>query len=585
MKRMKKVLSILLLCVFVFTLTSCGKTKDNSSKAGKFKPGKYTAEAKGNNGPIKVEVEVDENKIKEIKILEHKETAGLSDPAIKDIPKSIVDKQSLAVDTISGATVSSKGIIEAVTLALEKAGANIEELKKVNKDGAEGKKELVKKEADVIVIGAGGAGMAAAVSAAEEGAKVIVIEKMPMIGGNTIRSGGAYNAADPERQKAQGIEDSIDKHYTQTYEGGDKIAEPKLVRVLVENSLSGKKWLESYGMKFKDQIGSVVGSLWPRTHQAEDPAGTGYINTLKKAADKLGVEVLVNTKANELIMENGKVVGVKAEDKDKNPMEFRCKKGVVMAAGGFAANVEMRMKYNPALTADKPTTNHPGATGDGIVMGEKIGAELVGMEYIQSLPMAIELTGPTINVENSIFINKEGKRFINEDNRRDKLCEAITKQKDGQYYMINDSKIIKEKNELGDKIDDLIQKGVIKKADSLDELAKIINVPADTLKKTVDEFNKSVANKKDSFGRALWQNKIDKAPYYATLRYPAVHHTMGGLKINENTQVINKEGKIIPGFYAAGEVTGGIHGGNRLGGNALPDTIVFGKIAGKNVVK
>lgn len=582
MKRMKKVLSIIVICIFVFSLAACGNT---SSKNGKFKPGKYTAEAKGNNGPIKVEVEVDENKIKEIKILEHKETPGISDPAIKDIPKAILDKQNLAVDAISGATVSSKGIIEAVTLALQKAGANVDELKKGSKNEASGKKELVKKEADVIVIGAGGAGMAAAVSAAEEGAKVIVLEKMPMIGGNTIRSGGAYNAADPEKQKSQGIEDSIDKHYTQTYEGGDKAGDPKLVKVLVQNSLSGKKWLESYGMKFKDQIGSVVGSLWPRTHQAEDAAGTGYINTLKKVADKLGVEILVNTKANELIMKNGKVVGVKAEDKDKNPLEFRCKKGVVMAAGGFAANVEMRMKYNKALTADKPTTNHPGATGDGIVMGEKIGAELVGMEYIQSLPMAIELTGPTINVENSIFINKEGKRFINEDNRRDKLCEAITKQTDGKYFMINDSKIIKEKNELGDNIEELIQKGIIKKADSLDELAKIINVPADTLKGTVDEFNKAVDNKKDNFGRVMWKNKIDKAPYYATLRYPAVHHTMGGLKINENTQVINKEGKVIPGFYAAGEVTGGIHGKNRLGGNALPDTIVFGRIAGKNIIK
>ncbi|NRZ96573.1 FAD-dependent oxidoreductase [Clostridium tetanomorphum] len=205
MKIMKKTLSIFIMFMFIFTLGACGKSKDTASKGNKFKPGKYIAEAKGHNGIIKVEVEVDENKIKNIKILEHKETEGISDLALKDIPKSIIEKQTLAVDIITGATVSSKGVIESITLALKKAGGNIEELKKLGEGERGNKKELIKKEADIIVVGAGGAGMAAAVSAGEEGAKVIVIEKMPMIGGNTIRSGGAYNAADTERQKAQGI--------------------------------------------------------------------------------------------------------------------------------------------------------------------------------------------------------------------------------------------------------------------------------------------------------------------------------------------------------------------------------------------
>lgn len=575
--KFKKTLVFFMLLIFSFSILGCSKGTSGSEK--KFKAGKYTAEAKGHNAPLKVEVEVDDSSIKEIKILEHKETPGISDAALKDIPKGIVEAQTLAVDTISGATITSNAVIVAITEALKQAGGNIDELKKKSKD-EDVKKEQVTKETDVIVVGAGGAGMSAAVAAAEKGAKVIVLEKMPMIGGNTIRSGGAYNAVDVERQKAQGIEDSIDKHYTQTYEGGDKKGESKLVKILVENSLEGKKWLESYDMKFNDKIGSVVGSLWPRTHQASDPAGIGYMNALKKAADKHKVEILLNTKATELIMNNGKVVGVKAEG-EKNLYEIKSKKAVVMASGGFAANVEMRTKYVPNLTKDMKTTNHPGATGDGIVMGEKVGADLVGMEYIQLLPMAIELTGPTINVENSIFINKEGNRFINEDNRRDKLCEAILKQKDGQYYMINDSQIVKETNELGDKISELIEKGVVKKADNLDELAKAIGVPVENLKKSVEEFNKAVDKKSDAFGRGVWKNKIEKGPFYATLRYPAVHHTMGGLKINEKTQVLDKSGKVIPGFYAAGEITGGIHGGNRLGGNALPDTIVFGKIAGE----
>ena len=576
--RFKKTLAFFMLLIFSFSILGCSKGTLGTDK--KFKAGKYTGEAKGHNDQIKLEVEVDNSSIKDIKILEHKETSGIGDVALKDIPEDIIKGQTLAVDTISGATVTSNSVIEAITNALKKAGGDIEMLKKkVQSDDIE--KEQVTKQADVVVVGAGGAGISAAVSAAEMGAKVIILEKMPMIGGNTIRSGGAYNAVDGEKQKSQKIEDSIYKHYIDTYEGGDKKGEPKLIKLLVENSLSGKKWLESYGMEFNDKIGSVVGSLWPRTHQASDPAGTGYINALKQAVDKYKIEILLNTKATELIMDNGKVVGVKGEG-EKNLYEVKSKKAVVMATGGFSANVDMRTKYNSSLTEDMKTTNHPGATGDGIIMGEKIGANLVGMEYIQLLPMAIELIGPTINVENSIFINKKGNRFINEDNRRDKLCEAILKQEDGEYYMINDSRIEKETNELGENISDLIEKGIVKKADNLEELAEVIEVPFENLEGTIKEFNKSVDNKKDIFGRKLWKNKIEKGPFYATLRYPAVHHTMGGLKINEKTQVLDKSGKVISGLYAAGEVTGGIHGKNRLGGNALPDTIVFGRIAGKN---
>lgn len=574
----KKTLAFFMLLIFSFSILGCSKGTLSTDK--KFKAGKYTGEAKGHNDQVKLEVEVDNSSIKDIKILEHKETSGMGDVALKDIPEDIIKGQTLAVDTISGATVTSNAVIEAITNALKKAGGDIEILKKKAQSN-DIKKEQVTKQADVVVIGAGGAGISAAVAAAEIGAKVIILEKMPMIGGNTIRSGGAYNAVDVQKQKSQNIEDYVYKHYIDTYEGGDKKGEPKLIKHLVENSLSGKKWLESYGMKFNENIGSVVGSLWSRTYQASDPAGTGYINALKEAVDKYKIEILLNTKATELIMDNGKVVGVKAEG-EKNLYEVKSKKAIVMATGGFSANVDMRTKYNPNLTEDIKTTNHPGATGDGIVMGEKVGANLVGMEYVQLLPMAIELIGPTINIESAIFVNKKGNRFINEDNRRDKLCEAILKQEDGQYYMINDSQIIKETNELGEKVSDLIEKGIVKKADNLEELAEAIEIPFENLKGTIKEFNKSVDNKKDIFGRKMWKNKIEKGPFYATLRYPAVHYTMGGLKINEKTQVLDKSGKAISGLYAAGEVTGGIHGKNRLGGNALPDTIVFGRIAGKN---
>jgi len=282
----------------------------------------------------------------------------------------------------------------------------------------------------------------------------------------------------PVLQPAQGIEDSVDKHFQQTYEGGDRKGDPALIKILVSQSLDGLKWLESYGMKFNDKIGSVVGSLWPRTHQAI--AGTGYISTLSAVAKKNGVKIYLDTKATELIEKDGRVVGVKALDKDKKPVMYLARRGVVMA----------------------------------------------------------------------------------EDSRRDVLTAAIFAQTNGGYYMVNDSSIVGECNEVGENIQNLVAQGKILKGD------------------TIADFNGVVANGNDPFGRKVFKNPIFKGPFYAVLRAPAVHHTMGGIKIDEKAEAIGKDGKVIPGFYAAGEVTGGIHGTNRLGGNALVDTIVFGRIAG-----
>lgn len=445
-------------------------------------------------------------------------------------------------------------------------------------------------EADVVVIGGGGAGLAAAVSAAEQGAKVVLLEKLPRLGGNTIISGGAYNAADPARQREQGIEDSVEKHFEHTFKGGGEKGDPALVRLLVENALAAKQWLEGYGMKFLEEIGTVIGALWPRTHFSVDPAGTGFIKTLEAASRRLGVDIRLETRALELVQDrDGRITGVKAEGPDKRPMQFNAKRGVVIATGGFGANVEMRQKYDPRLTAAVPTTNHPGATGDGIVMAEKVGADLVGMEYIQVLtlgnPAGDGLAGlVTISVDNVVFVNKEGKRFVNEFARRDVLAEAVFKQTGGMFYMVNDAKIVGEKNHLGENIAALVERGSILKADTLRDLALKMGVPAETLEQTVAEFNRMVSEKSDpAFGRTVFAKKIDTAPFYAVARVPAVHHTMGGVRINDRAQVLREDGTTIPGLYAAGEVTGGMHGNNRLGGNALPDVIVFGRIAGKNV--
>ncbi len=593
MKKMtsKKRLLCMLLCVIMAVIAvGCQKPVETASEA--FKAGVYTASVAGHNADIKVEVEVSTEAILGVKILEHKESPGISDPAIERIPKAIVDSQSLAVDAISGATITSKAIVAAVTEALKQAGADIDALN-VKKEGSKNAGETKEYTTDVVVIGGGGAGLAAAVSAHQNGAEVIVLEKMPRLGGNTILSGGAFNAVDPKRQKAQGIEDSTDKHYTQTFEGGDKLGNPELIRVFVDNAYPAIEWLESLGMKFNDEVFTVLGGLWPRAHKPSTPLGTGFIDTYQAYVDaNKGIDIMLDTEVTELIMENGKVVGIKATGLEGEVI-IKANNGVVIASGGFGANVEMRDQYNkswPALTQIK-TTNHPGATGDGLAMAKNVGANLIGLDNIQLLPMGDPATGSLSGnieqgVENRIFVNKSGNRFVDEGARRDVMTKALMEQEDAYMWVVLDKHSYPtgdKKNNFNETIDELIAQGRAFKGDTLEDLAKQIGVDPANLVKAVEDFNKAVdAGGPDAFGRTLFADKIDTAPYYAGARVPTVHHTMGGIEINTSAQVMDVNGKVIPGLYAAGEVTGGIHGSNRLGGNALADIAVFGRIAGES---
>jgi urocanate reductase len=553
----------------------------------------FVGEGKGVHGNIQVSVTLKDNKIVGIQVLHQDETPGVGDAAIEQLTKNIVMFQSVAVDTIAGATISSTGLLTAVKQALEKSGVAMASF--LNKpDKAVASTKLIEKRADVVIIGGGGAGLAAAVSAHQNGAKVLVLEKMPKVGGNTIISGAAYNAVDPKRQTAAGIEDSIEKQYTQMFEGGDKLAKPELVRTFVEKAYPTLEWLESLGMKFKDEIFTVLGALWPRSHKPIEPLGTGYINTYMNyiKANSNDIEIMLNTTATELIIEGGKVVGVKANNLD-GVIIAKANKGVVVATGGFGANIAMRDKFNkiwPTLTNIK-TTNHPGATGDGMIMAEKIGAKLIDMEQIQLLPMGDPKTGSLSGnieqgVENRIFVNKTGDRFVDEGARRDVMTKALFEQKDASMWVILDKHSYptgSTKNNFNETIDQLVAEGRAFKADTLEDLAKQIGVTPENLVKSVEEFNKAVEQGgKDAFGRTLFKDKIDTAPYYAGARVPTVHHTMGGIEINTSAQVLDVNGKLIPGLYAAGETTGGIHGSNRLGGNALPDAAIFGRIAGES---
>lgn len=598
---MKKTTALVLVLALVFSFAACGKNNATETAPadtqaggeGKFTPGTYTATATGMK-EMTVEVVVSEDEILEINILEHGETPGISDPAIANLPKEIIESQGLGVDAVAGATVTSNAIIEAVTDCLTQAGADIEALKAISAEAEV--LEDVDTTVDVVVVGAGGAGLAAAVSANEAGSSVIVLEKMGKVGGNTILSGGALNAVDEGSETALSNEDSVELHYTQTLKGGDNVGDPELVRTMVENAWSGVEWLKGLGMEFLDEPFTVTGGMWPRAHKPVEPVGTGFFKTYMEYIDSHdNIEVMLNSKAEHLIVEDGRVVGVTGTGTSGNKITIRANKGVVLATGGFGANVDLRQEYNtvwPDLSDKIKTTNHPGATGDGIGLGLEANAQLVDMNLIQLLPLGDPETGSLSgnieqDVEKRIFVNKNGERFVNEGGRRDEMTMALIEQPDNLMYIIVDSHSYPTgdvKNNFNESIDELVAAGRAFKGETLEELAEQIGVPAENLVAAVDDFNSHVEGKEaDAFGRTLYSEKLDQGPFYAGPRVPTVHHTMGGLKINTNAQAIDAEGNVIPGLYAAGEVTGGIHGANRLGGNALTDILVFGRIAGQNI--
>lgn len=610
-KSTKKIMALLSSFVMLAGVTGCSSTQTSNDTASTevevtevqtepadtagqtelaYTAGTYEAEVAGHNGPIKLAVTVDETSIVKVEIVEHTESAGISDPAINIIPQAIVDGQTLAVDMISGCTVTCDAIVTAAEQALTEAGADIETLK-IKTSAAEDvtEKELVEMEADVVVIGGGLAGLSAATTVAEAGSSVILIDKMPNIGGNTTRSGGTLNAVDPARQQLQEIEDSVELFIQNTYDAGDQKGNMELIKVMCENSESARYWISEHGGKWQEKIYLTVGGLFPRSMDAENNPVETFLDPLSDAIKENGGEIIVNVKAEELIQEDGRVTGVKAMGTDGTPYVLHAAKGVVMATGGFGANSEMVAKYSDTIPENNPTTNSPAATGDGIIMGESVNANLVGMEYIQMLPNPGTNVYFTGEIENSIYVNKMGERFVSEQGRRDVLCNAILQQPDSVMYAIFDSKTINDEFKSNqDGSQDYVQlakEGKCGYGETLEELAESIGVDADGLKKSVEDFNAIVAGEaEDPFGRELFYEPISDGPFYASIRTARTHHTMGGLEINTRAQVIDTDGNVIPGLYAAGEVTGGIHGSNRIGGNALTDCVVFGRIAGDSIL-
>ena len=604
----------------------CGaKPASTSSDAGV--SGDFTGTAKGFGGDVSVTLTLTDGAITGCTAEGKDETQGVGSEAIAKMPGEIAESGSIAVDGVSGATVTSTAIKEAAAAALTAAGLNPDDYKTAVENDATAEDSTV--EADVVVVGAGGAGMTAAITAAGEGKSVVILESQSMVGGNSVRATGGMNAGktvyqdENEFGESAGVEktlktaaekyadnetitalaktvseqwaayqanptgyfDSVELMELDTMIGGKGINDPALVETLCSNSADAIDWLDEHGITLHS-VSSFGGASVKRIHRPVDAegktlsVGSYMIPLLQENCDKAGVQTLLNTTATELLTDaNGAVVGVKATGSTGETITVNAK-AVVLTTGGFGANLDMVTEYKPELKGFM-TTNAAGAQGQGIEMATAVGADTVDMDQIQIHPTVEANTAALITEglrgDGAVLINAEGKRFIDEVGTRDVVSAAEIAQTGSYSWLVVDQAMV----DASSVIQGYIKKGYTVTGQTYEELAKAMGVDEAAFAETMKTWNGYVAAKNDpDFGRTSFAKALDTAPYYAIKVTAGVHHTMGGLKINTNTEVLKADGSVIPGLFAAGEVTGGVHGANRLGGNAVADFTVFGRIAG-----
>ena len=604
----------------------CGaKSASTSSDAGV--SGDFTGTAKGFGGDVSVTLTLTDGAITGCTAEGKDETQGVGSEAIAKMPGEIAESGSIAVDGVSGATVTSTAIKEAAAAALTAAGLNPDDYKTAVEKTGSAEDSTV--EADVVVVGAGGAGMTAAITAAAEGKSVVILESQSMVGGNSVRATGGMNAGktvyqdENEFGESAGVEktlktaaekyadnetitalaktvseqwaayqanptgyfDSVELMELDTMIGGKGINDPELVETLCANSADAIDWLDEHGITLHN-VSSFGGASVKRIHRPVNAegktvsVGSYMIPLLQENCEKAGVKMMLDTTATEILTDaNGAAVGVKATGASGETVTVNAK-AVVLASGGFGANLDMVVKYKPELKGFM-TTNAPGIQGQGIEMAEAIGAATVDMDQIQIHPTVEANTAALITEglrgDGAILINEEGQRFIDEVGTRDVVSAAEIAQTGSYSWLVVDQALV----DASSVIQGYIKKGYTVTGATYEELGKAMGVDAAAFAETMEKWNGYVEAKNDpDFGRTSFANPLNTAPYYAVKVTAGVHHTMGGLKINANTEVLNEKGEVIPGLFAAGEVTGGVHGANRLGGNAVADFTVFGRIAG-----
>lgn len=604
----------------------CGaKSASTSSDAGV--SGDFTGTAKGFGGDVSVTLTLTDGAITGCTAEGKDETEGVGSQAIAKMPGEIAESGSIAVDGVSGATVTSTAIKEAAAAALTAAGLNPDDYKTAVEKDAAAEDSTV--DADVVVVGAGGAGMTAAITAAAEGKSVVILESQSMVGGNSVRATGGMNAGktvyqdENEFGESAGVEktlktaaekyadnetitalaktvseqwaayqanptgyfDSVELMELDTMIGGKGINDPELVETLCANSADAIDWLDEHGITLHN-VSSFGGASVKRIHRPVNAegktvsVGSYMIPLLQENCEKAGVKMMLDTTATEILTDaNGAAVGVKATGASGETVTVNAK-AVVLATGGFGANLDMVVKYKPELKGFM-TTNAPGIQGQGIEMAQAIGAATVDMDQIQIHPTVEANTAALITEglrgDGAILINEEGQRFIDEVGTRDVVSAAEIAQTGSYSWLVVDQAMA----DASSVIQGYIKKGYTVTGSTYEELGKAMGVDAAAFAETMEKWNGYVEAKNDpDFGRTSFANPLNTAPYYAVKVTAGVHHTMGGLKINANTEVLNEKGEVIPGLFAAGEVTGGVHGANRLGGNAVADFTVFGRIAG-----
>ncbi|WP_370632164.1 flavocytochrome c [Gilliamella sp. ESL0441] len=547
--------------------------RDASLNNKKFKPGQYQEKVNDESYEFLINVELGKDFIKDMQLVNANEFDHQILDNFAEIKQRIINSNSPHVDAISGATSQCEAFKKAVTKAMTQS----------NKEAiiAEGG-DPNDKSYDIVVVGSGGAGLASAIRAHDLGASVVVVEKMPVIGGNTNKASAGMNAAETKFQKLKGIVDSKDLFYKETLAGGKNKNNPELLRYFVENAPDAIDWLDENGIELSG-ITTTGGMSIDRTHRPASGAAVGgfLISGLVKNLNKRGIEVMLDTNVTEIVTENHKVVGVKVVEEDGTNYIIKAK-AVVIATGGFSANREMVEKYRPDLKGFV-TTNHKGATGSGIMILEKLGAGTVDMGEIQIHPTVEQTTSYLISESirggGAILVSQEGKRFVNELDTRDKVSADIIKLPEHYSYILFDQQV-RDENKA---VEEYVSNDLVVQANSIAELANKLSIDAHNLSKTIDRYNQFVMNKQDEdFGRTTgMRHPINTAPFYAIKIAPGVHHTMGGVTINTETQVLDNDKHVIKGVFAAGEVVGGVHGANRIGGNAVADIIIFGMQAGK----
>lgn len=547
--------------------------RDMSMGDAKFKPGLFVETVQDDSRELVVNVSLENDRIADIVLAGEPAQSVEFTTSFEEIRERILTANTPHVDAITGATSQSEAVKKAVAKAMVKSSKALA--------AEEGCATDTPKPYDVVVIGSGGAGLSAAIQAHDDGARVLIVEKMPTIGGNTIKASAGMNAAETRFQRVKGIEDSKALFYAETLKGGKNKNNPLLLQRFVENAPEAIEWLATRGIMLND-ITTTGGMSIDRTHRPRDGSAVGgyLISGLVRNVTRRGIDVMLDTSVDEILLTKGEVSGVRLLNDEQEQITVQTR-SVVVATGGFSANSAMVVKYRPDL-AGFVTTNHKGATGGGIALLEQIGAGTVDMGEIQIHPTVEQntsyLISESIRGGGAILVNQQGNRFFNEMETRDKVSASIIALPEHYAYIVFDEHV-RAKNKAAD---EYIAKGFVTSASSPRALAVKLGMDEHAFLATLERYNGFVEKQHDDdFGRTTaLRNPINEGPFHAIRIAPGVHHTMGGVTITTEAEVLNTEQQAIPGAYAAGEVVGGIHGGNRIGGNAVADIIIFGTLAG-----